>query len=358
MKILYLDVWDSEEVRNSFYKNILETNPDKVVFLAHQEIIYDSTSNLKDLHKILEWNKKHNKILYVTTLAYPHCGDIVDDHIKVYHWIDWYIKKVFCICLHKCRNLNDSDYINLNFYKKSLQFKEFKYFLTSLNYNGHPHRMLMIDLMAKNNLIENNAITWHNIKCAGHETYTFRYFKEQVLQLTNNFGPDWDNPPDQYYESFVQLISESSDKISCFSEKTVMALLCFKPFLIAGPRGIHKKLQDLGFKLYTELFDYSFDNEIEEEKRYQMIMNNFKNLRTLYGLDNGKSLQTKILPKLIYNFNHVKHIAFDFSTIPDVVLELREFYKKEQIDYNKYINSVLDTLETEKMNFLLGCNKS
>lgn len=339
MKILYLDVWEDDNTRDNFLNNILESKPDKVVFLGHQEFNY--CDNVKDFEKVLEWHRINNKIYYVTTLGYPHENDPHHPNLKVYNWIDWYIKKIFATCVTHCFNNND---LNLNYYKKSIQYEQFNYFLTSLNYRAHRHRGLMIDLLAKHNLINNNAISWHN-KISGIE-HNFKYYNPQhILQLKNSFGPDWMYLPDQYFDSFVQLISESSDIISCITEKTVMALICHKPFVIAGPMGIHKKLSELGFKLFTELFDYSFDSEIDEEKRYDLIMKNLVELQHQYKIDNGRRLQKLILPKLIFNFQQVKKIACDFSTVPDVVLELRQFYIDSNINLNKYINSVFDILE-------------
>ena len=41
--------------------------------------------------------------------------------------------------------------------------------------------------------------------------------------------------------------------------------------------GIHKVLQKLGFKLYDELFDYSFDNEMHRKTRAGKIVKEIRN---------------------------------------------------------------------------------
>lgn len=348
MKTLYIDSWDPPEKRANFFNEVNESNPDKVVLFGHQEFEY---SNFENFDKLVKWNKDRNKTFYITTLSYPLESRIDIENVKVYNWIDWYFKKIFAVCLNKCKNTDINYYFNFDYYKKGLNLKKFKYFLTSLNYRAHPHRKLMIDLMAKNNLIDNNAIAWHNINVHLFETYQYRYFKEQVLQLSNNFSDDWQNHPDQYDESFVQIISESSNVVSCFSEKTVMALIYHKPFLIAGPVGLHKKLQDLGFQLYTELFDYSFDSITDEETRYQMIMDNFVKLRIEFDKDHGESLQQLIYPKLVYNFQQLVKIAFDMSTVPDVVYEYIDICNKENKNKHTYHYFVIDFLTKERANF-------
>lgn len=348
MKTLYLDAWDSDTDRNNFLEKIKTLNPDRVVFFAHQEFEYNDPNNLKDFFEIVDWHRTNNKIFYITTAGFPNVNDFQHPNVKIYYFTDWFFKKTFAVCYGFCRNLpQDND---LNFYKRGISVNEFNHFLTSLNYNGHRHRKLMIDLLAKNDLISGNAIAWHNVEVAGSFRYNFKYFKPQVLELSNNFSPCWDKPPDQYINSFAQLVSESRDTEICFSEKTAMALICHKPFLIAGAVDTHKKLQDFGFELYTELFDYSFDNEQNEEKRYQMIMDNFVNLKKEFEKDRGKKLQSLILPKLNANFLRLKKVACDYSTVPDIVTEVRECFKKENINHNNAINGIFDMLDHCKLN--------
>lgn len=347
MKTLFLDAWDSDDLRMNFYNMIEKTHPNKVVFLGHQELSY---LTLENLDKIVIWHEKQNKIFHITTLSYPECNATEHPNIKVYHWIDWYFKKIFYACLTVCKNMPDKNINYFDYYKKGFKLSRYNYFLTSLNYRGHRHRSLMIDLLEKNDLIKNNAIAWHNIPSG--QPYNFKYFQPKVLELSNNFSDCWISPPDQYYDSFVQLISESSDTISCFSEKTVMALICHKPFLIAGPAGIHEKLKGLGFKLFDELFDYSFDTEQNEEKRYQMIMDNMKNLQNRYVCDNGKSLKESISEKLLYNFEQVKKIAFEFSSVPGVLIEFMQMCDELDIKKSSYNYEVLSGLQQEKQRFL------
>ena len=67
--------------------------------------------------------------------------------------------------------------------------------------------------------------------------------------------------PVEYLQSNINLVLEADIDTLFITEKTWKPIVFKKPFIIYGGKGIHSKLEELGFKLHTELFDYSFDNE-------------------------------------------------------------------------------------------------
>ena len=71
-----------------------------------------------------------------------------------------------------------------------------------------------------------------------------------------------------------------------------------RPFLVLSTPGFYKKFVECGFKLYDEVFDYSFDSETNLDKKCDLIIDNIKKLK-------GKNLNKlyKILYKKI-EFNH------------------------------------------------------
>ena len=129
-----------------------------------------------------------------------------------------------------------------------------------------------------------------------------------------------------------------------FSEKTVMAMICHKPFLIAGTKGLHGKLKGMGFENYTEIFDYSFDDESDLEKRFQLMLDNFVRLQNDYKLSDLAELYDKLKPKLIHNFNLVKKITFGTDDILEIARYFYEIYKTQNINHNSWINHILDDI--------------
>jgi hypothetical protein len=152
---------------------------------------------------------------------------------------------------------------------------------------------------------------------------------------------------DQYYKSFAQLISESTSRAFFLSEKTATALLLGKPFLVASCMHYHKFLKNLGFELYEEIFDYSFDNEPEEEKRYEMLLVNFKKLVKIpkYQLH---ILQSKVANKLEFNKRHARALAHDMTKYPQVAIEAINWYKDTGNVLDKHLINDYKNLEFYK----------
>jgi hypothetical protein len=188
---------------------------------------------------------------------------------------------------------------------------------TSLNHRAHPHRCEMMDILAKHNLIKNNDISWHNPEV----DYAWKHWEPQLLRIEAiPESPDFrlGAPVTSFKHTFCSLVSESTPSLHFITEKTWPHLFLQRPFLIAGAPGIHQCLSNLGFKMYDEIFDYSFDAEPDQTKRYEMIAKNLEQLQRL----NLHKARAKIFPKLKYNQNLAISIATDVSRVPKIVLDL------------------------------------
>ena len=168
---------------------------------------------------------------------------------------------------------------------------------------------------------DGNAIKYKNIFDVADETIyvdlpceynmsnnVFDMTKRITFQtpFTDGFEDDTDAfydflPVREWLESEIDLINETFQvKAFGLSEKTCMACVHCKPFLVIGCAGWYKIFEKLGFKLYDELFDYSFD-EIESFKdRHQAIMTQIKDILNM----DRDMLNKKILDiqdKIYYN---------------------------------------------------------
>ena len=77
-----------------------------------------------------------------------------------------------------------------------------------------------------------------------------------------------------------------------------------KPFLVIGCAGWYKTFSKLGFKLYDELFDYSFD-EIESFRyRHKHIMNQIKDILSM-DENEFNSRISSLKDKLEFNKRHL-----------------------------------------------------
>ena len=109
------------------------------------------------------------------------------------------------------------------------------------------------------------------------------------------------------------------------AEKT-WKVIGFQPFIVAGDKGILKYLQDRGFKTFPELWDETYDDELDLKKRTNKIIDNIKSLR-------GKSkselqgLLEMVKPKIIHN----KKLWFLFLLGLPLLIKYIFFYFSQQI---------------------------
>lgn len=209
----------------------------------------------------------------------------------------------------------------------------YNYHFISMNNRAHQHRMHMIDMVAKYNLIDNNAISWHNAPPVW-PNYRYQYYDGKVRHLSDLFIEDREQAvvPSEYYQSFAQLVIESTLDALIITEKTATPLILGKPFLSASTPFFHKHLQNLGFVLYDEIFDYSFDTVFDNMTRFDMIAQNFHRLSQipLYQLND---LAKKIKDKIEHNKQVFEQVIFrDLDNYPKPIQEIIKIYEEEQIE--------------------------
>ena len=103
--------------------------------------------------------------------------------------------------------------------------------------------------------------------------------------------------PLEYVESCIDLVTAAYfDEGTVITEKAYKPMLYKKPFIILGPRYIHQALKNIGFKLYDELFDYSFDDKPYEERLNSVItqIKQILKIPTSELIDRCRSLFEKI----------------------------------------------------------------
>lgn len=201
---------------------------------------------------------------------------------------------------------------------------KFQHAFISLNNRPHAHRCLFMDLLARNKLLDKGVISWHG----ENNQYTWRWFRPQYkMILDKSFvktGSSYSTPT-EWNQSFLHVVSECSIDRVYFSEKTWQPLLACKPFLSQSCAGFYKIFVDMGFVLYDELFDYSFDSIKSDLPRTDAIM---LNVKSIIGKDYDK-LYEMLKPKILHNFNKAIEIARSPDLVPPIV-------KNSEYAMNKY----------------------
>lgn len=106
-----------------------------------------------------------------------------------------------------------------------------------------------------------------------------KHDRSLIWNIEDNPAP----PIKHWYNSCFNIITESFYDIeavdtSLLTEKTYSCLLHAQPFVIVGCKNIHKMLEKEGYKLYDDVFDYSFDTLDNIEHRIEAIVKQIKNL--------------------------------------------------------------------------------
>lgn len=342
MKYISTNIWNGHEEHVKFVNKLKGGDFDKAIFFAHNE--WDHWSAIKDmLDEINEALVKFNKTLYITTASAKLTDfDFSFPNIKVISWsTHWIIRAV--------EGLN-------NYGKMGRQYKlnidELQYLKHYISLNNRPHywRCELIDLLAKHNLIEHGYVSWHHDR---ETMYEFKYFNQRKLFLSDNFEIDKEQYvlPTEYKYAFAQLVSESTPETLCISEKTATALLAGKPFLVATAPNFHAFLQELGFQLYNEIFDYSFDTIEDATQRYEKLLENFKRLCDI-PISELTKLNDLVRDKVKFNQELAEKIAFDRTLYPEIVLEITNLYRQTGELVDDWVCYTDTRMETIKQNLI------
>ena len=305
MNIIYYSQLDEPSLEK-ITKDVQEKNPNTIVLLCETE--WDSRELTPELAELLNQNNIH---LIVTFCSYP--DSYYEEKTKYFksielvhwgtYWVHW---------THMCSS-------QLNF---DITYEKFKYPYICLNNKNHKHRCALVDNLAGNNLLDSGIVTWHrfpNTQWTSKHVYDFKYFDDELRLLKDDFVTKLDSflIAPEYHQSFLHVIGEATTSVTCISEKTWLPILYRKPFIIMSNQYFHQKLIDLGFELYDEIIDYSFDSEPDMEKRAYLISKNVKKICE----QDVNELYKIIKPKADRNYNNYMKILESGKYIPKVIVD-------------------------------------
>lgn len=351
MKYIGLNQWKSNEFFYDFCYSVKNNTYDKIIYFGQCEYEYYGDHNFKYINE--ELCKSKNQPLHVITAGVkwntswfnPKVAFVKTDNMVLHKWgTFWFTKTFVDLVRANTRGITDNDNFN------------YSHHFISMNNRLHMHRCLFIDLLAKNDLIKHGAISVHltEIKKLGENKeritkYPWKYFTPVDLTLDTQYITKRDQwvLPIQYYNSFLQVVCETADNGIFLTEKTAIPLIVGKPFIVASEPEFYKFLTDLGFQLYDEIFDYSFDAIADRETRYSMMLENVIRISKL-SKDELPKLYQKIKHKLEFNKAMAKKIILDETMIPDIVKEVFEHYEKTNEVVDPDLISTLTGLKEHK----------
>ena len=160
-------------------------------------------------------------------------------------------------------------------YRYNQNINKHRLFYMQVN-RPHKHRCILIDQLARLKLLNDTNYSW-NLNTKEYEysgEYKFKYWKEESKIAKDNYqseGNSYVKPEKHYFTSLFDLVSEATTQCIFYTEKTFKPILLGKPFIIYGAKGTNKGLQNLGFKLYDNVVDYTFDSEKDDIRRAELL---------------------------------------------------------------------------------------
>lgn len=221
-----------------------------------------------------------------------------------------------------------------------LDYSKKEYHFLSFNQYIHHHRVKIISEIYKNNLQSKFLISFNPkfYESLGGARYDY---ENQLTDL--GFWDDYQHflsLPEQkvdydtdlrisgygyedlspYRKSIISLISDTIffKKQGFISEKIFKPIMYFQPFLIAGPPHYLKAIREMGFETFDGFIDESYDDEVDDSKRLEMIINEIKRICNI-PLDELKWQLKEIEYKLINN--QIKLLTFDYEKYETIFCE-------------------------------------
>lgn len=90
---------------------------------------------------------------------------------------------------------------------------------------------------------------------------------------------------------------------SHLTEKTFKAIALEMPFVMVAPAGSLEYLREYGFKTFAGIFNESYDNETDDFKRLEMVIDLLKDLEQLSARERLQ-IHRACLPIVEHNYNH------------------------------------------------------
>ena len=241
----------------------------------------------------------------------------------------------------------------------SINRDTFDYLYLCYNNKSRYHRCQLMDNLSKNDLLDNGLISWRMDINHENQKYDFKYWNETLLNVDlkndeKSLSYEWEKEI-LYTNSFLTIVTESSDDFLFVTEKTFKAILLEQPFVCLGYMTQNHILQEYGFELYDEIIDYTFDNKPNLKERIDGVINNLLNLKN----KNLNDLNNLIKDKIKRNKKRALEIIEKDSFLPKELIELFKEYTYEvheafnqEIIPRYFLNSIRNMVKKNTINLV------
>lgn len=326
----------------SIIQNLKKYKNFHIIFFSHHEC--DTKNGFIELNYFLNKNKiNSNQIIIINNNS--KLKDYVTElnsNIKIHNTS--YLPIV----------VSSGLFLNNNDYKYNNSIKE-KFFMC-FNRGPKIHRLSLLVFMKKNNLLDDSnwsyiPITSYSLeyeKLLNYDEYIneIEYFNNLKLKISDTEINDLEfnenneikiinskylnvlSPPEisnNYKNSYINIVTESQFlsefNVIHITEKSFKPFFYYQfPIIVATHHHIKTLREKYDFDFFDDLIDHSYDNEINDSKRFKMICKEVKRLhenknsiinfyyKNYERLNNNKNKVIKIKDKLSEEFQFFKNL--------------------------------------------------
>ena len=227
----------------------------------------------------------------------------------------------------------------------------------------------LYSLLVKPNLTENDRKNiWFNSEYT--EICDLSLYTEEFNNLPNKVL-DWDlddqseehikfsntkfTTSDHYSSTLFSIVTETSFDYESLTltEKTFKPIANCHPFLIIGDYHSHLKLKDLGFELYDDLINYSFDDIFDPQRRLNRVLSEISRIHSL-GEEYIMEWYKKNINKIEYNRD--KFLEYSKKNLFKKVLNKIKMKKILITGSSGLVGTHLTRKCIEKGYYVIGCD--
>ena len=282
----------------------------------YKKVLYDFESFLVERDIVVYFLFGGSKLFD----SWGNGGDYIVRNVKILTWSTFLLHYSAQFLINAYKKPIEEININTNFEK----------LFFSLNRHPRLQRSLIMDSFCKNDLFDFGLVSWNKLSSEWHNPYEFECWQEKrmVLDMSDKIDIiEFINQRVDFNTDFLinnrclfNVVGETmwGNNEVFISEKTYKNFLIGQPFISVGPLYHNQQLKNLGFKLYDEIFDYSYDSNTDKDKR---------------------------VVDMVKNLNQYKHV--DLFELYNQIKEITVFNKKKSLDYyenDPYIPNDLITL--------------
>ncbi len=307
-------VWDNEELRTTFNHHLRSTNDFGAFFNARPGLLQNFIKSNRDIF---------HKIGHVVV---SELGEFTDQLADTYGWTKHYYFYHGWACQDWFRGYDKAFLI-----PRARDRQPTRTFISPnrIVAGQRDHRVLFLYNIFKHKLDHNwisapRVCNYENIDisviaskyCNTYSDIT-QVFEQAPLpklfpgEQTQQMASCWLTNFDEAADSLVYVPTETVyfGRRLHLTEKTFKAIALEMPFVLMAPAGSLEYLRSYGFRTFGDIFDESYDEEIDDIQRVEKVVKVLKDLDNL-SLNEKQSIHRACLPIVEHNYNHFYRLGF------------------------------------------------